>query len=61
MDGRSLLDEIAREGASIQNSRTLAEAEVDQAKLARSVLRVQKFTRLHADAIGRKTTVWPKV
>ena len=32
-----------------------------QAKLDRSLFGVQKFTRLHADAIRRTSTVWPKV
>jgi hypothetical protein len=39
----------------------LSEVALDQAKLAGSFFVDQKFVRLRADAIGRKSTVCPKV
>lgn len=47
--------------ASTRTFRGLSALIVDRAKLARSILGAQQFMHLHADAIGRKSTVWPKV
>jgi transposase-like protein len=41
--------------------RGLSESIVDRANLSRSFFGARQFMRLHADAIGRKSTVCPKV